>query len=163
MSSVQKFATWRANPEKCDYDKLNPMGDYFSSKAQITKFKLGVGDKVGVIASGKNRSRGLISIWEVTGSQFWGKLPKDQPCWIPPHDVERKEEQWRVPVKLLVTVKTSNLSEIKPLLPKKVFNVAPSMISSAEFAILESIATKYSNQIVVPKIKIKIALKVKAK
>jgi hypothetical protein len=133
--NVPKAFIWRINPKECTYDKIDPLGDLFSSReSRVGQYAIKKGDFICAIASGTGRKKGLLGIWCVTGNQFFGSLSQTQACYIPPHDKRRQEKQHRAHAKLYKSATMDNLSQIKQIIPSTVFYIPyPTPLAQHQF------------------------------
>lgn len=128
VPKVQKHVLWRINPKQCDYSKLNDI-DTFSSNYNVTKFNLSKGDILYAVASGSQRYKGLLGIWEIQSYPFISEL-KGQECWHPPYDKERQKMQYRVVAKRIKDLANDNGEKIQSIMGSQKSIPRPSLLNS---------------------------------
>jgi hypothetical protein len=129
-----KYVMWRINPKQCNYSLLDSAGDLFSTaKSFVANYDLQPGDILCAVASGANRKKGLLGLWEIT-SQMFNSAITQQPCWLPPYDQSRKLPQYRIAARKIRDSNIISGEEIKAIVGNKINNLPPSLLTLDEYS-----------------------------
>lgn len=131
-----KYVMWRINPKQCNYSLLNGNGDLFSTaKAFVANYNLQSGDILCAVASGNNRKKGILGVWEITSTVFNSAI-QGQPCWLAPYDESRKLPQYRIAARKIVDSNNMTGSEMKNTVGAKINNMPPTLLTQDEYQAL---------------------------